>query len=204
MQSGRWLEMIAQRVERASALDRLAASAQGLGRKAVPEGPAKQVLQGTPLGHPLHPALVAVPIGAWASATLFDLLGDDAGARRLTAIGCIAALPAALAGGTDWLSTDGEQRRVGMVHAILNDAALTCYTLSWRARRRGARRRGVVLSLAGGGLLGAGSWLGGHLAYSLGVGLDTTNFLERRARNDARHADPDANTSEPASPPDAG
>jgi hypothetical protein len=87
-------------------------------RKAVPEGPAKEVLRGTPLGHPLHPALVAVPIGAWASATLFDLLGDDAGARRLTAIGCLAAVPAALAGGTDWLSTDGAQRRVGLVHAL--------------------------------------------------------------------------------------
>jgi hypothetical protein len=110
MQSGRWLEVVARRIERASALDRLAASAQGLGRKAIPEGPAKEVLQGTPLGHPLHPALVAVPIGAWASATLFDLLGDDAGARRLTAIGCLAALPAALAGGTDWLATDGDGR----------------------------------------------------------------------------------------------
>jgi len=203
MQSGRWLEVVARRIERASALDRLAASALGLGRKAVPEGPAKEVLQGTPLGHPLHPALVAVPIGAWASATLFDLLGDDAGGRRLTAIGCIAALPAALAGGTDWLSTDGEQRRVGLVHALLNDAALTCYTLSWRARHRGARSRGLVLSLAGGGLLGAGAWLGGHLAYSLGVGVDTANFLDRRAGRDARHVDADANTSEPASPTDA-
>jgi uncharacterized membrane protein len=204
MQSGRWREMVAQRIERASFLDRLAAGAQGLGRKAVPEGPVKDVLRGTPLGHPLHPALVAVPIGAWASATLFDLLGDDAAARRLTAIGCMAALPAALAGGTDWLSTDGERRRVGLVHAVLNDAALTCYTLSWRARRRGARRRGLVLSLAGGGLLGAGGWLGGHLAYSLGVGVDTTSFLDRRARNDARHADAAANTSEPASPTDTG
>ena len=190
MQSGRWLGVVAQRVERASFLDRLAAGAQGLGRKAVPEGPVKDVLRGTPLGHPLHPALVAVPIGA--------------GARRLTAIGCMAALPAALAGGTDWLSTDGEQRRVGLVHAVLNDAALTCYALSWRARRRGARRRGLVLSLAGGGLLGAGGWLGGHLAYSLGVGVDTTTFLDRRVGNDARHADGDANTSEPASPTDAG
>ena len=204
MQSGRWLEMVAQRVERASVLDRLAAGAQGLGRKAVPDGRAKEVLQGTPLGHPLHPALVAVPIGAWASATLFDLLGDDAGARRLTAIGCMTALPAALAGGTDWLSTDGEQRRVGLVHAMFNDAALTCYALSWRARRRGARRRGLVLSLAGGGLLGAGGWLGGHLAYSLGVGVDTANFLDRRAGRDARHVDADANTSEPASPTDTG
>jgi uncharacterized membrane protein len=203
MRSGRSLAMVAQRIEQASALDRLAASAQGVLRKAVPDGAAKEVLQGKPLGHPLHPALVAVPIGAWASATLFDLLGDGVGARRLTAIGCIAALPAALAGGTDWLSTDGEQRRVGMVHAVLNDAALTCYTLSWQARRRGAHRRGLVLSLAGGGLLGAGGWLGGHLAYSLGVGVDATTFLDRQARNAAIQANADENMSEPSAPTDS-
>lgn len=115
----------------------------------------------------------------------------------------MAALPAAFAGGTDWLSTDGEQRLVGLVHAVLNDAALTCYTLSWRTRRGGARRRGLVLSLAGGGLLGAGGWLGGHPAYSLGVGVDTTSFLDRRVGNDTGQADADANTREPASPTDA-
>jgi hypothetical protein len=61
----------------------------------------------------------------------------------------------------------------------------------------------LVLSLAGGGLLGAGGWLGGHLAYSLGVGVDTTSFLDRRVGNDAGQADADANMSEPG-PTDAG
>lgn len=197
MQTGRSLEMAVERVERASALDGLAASVQGLLRKAIPEGPAEDVLRGKPLGHPVHPALVAVPIGAWASATLFDLLGDEAGARRLTAIGCITALPAALAGGTDWLSTEGEQRRVGIVHGMLNDAALTSYTLSWLARRRGRRGRGFLLSLVGGGLLGAGGWLGGHLAYSQGAGVDTTAFVRRHARNEAGHGRADAKMSEP-------
>jgi uncharacterized membrane protein len=204
MQTGRSLQMVAARVERARGLDRLATRAQGWLRTAIPEGPARDVLGGEPLGHPLHPALVAVPIGAWVSAALFDLLGDDAGARRLTGIGCLAALPAALAGGTDWLATDGEQRRVGIVHAMLNDAALTCYTLSWRARRGGERRRGRRLSLLGGGLLGAAGWLGGHLAYSQGVGVDTSAFQHRQARNEANHADTEVRTNQPASPTDAG
>ena len=198
MQTRRLPEMLVERVERARALDGIAVTVQGLLRKAIPEGSVEDVLRGKPLGHPLHPALVAVPIGAWASATLFDLLGDDAGARRLTAIGCLAALPTALAGGTDWLSTDGEQRRVGVVHGMLNDAALTCYTLSWRARHRGGRGRGILLSLAGGGLLAAGGWLGGHLAYSLGAGVDTTAFLQRRSRNDAGHGGPATTMSQPA------
>lgn len=166
-------------------MDPLAARVQSWLGKAVPAGPARDVLRGKPLGHPLHPALVTVPIGAWVSATLFDLLGDDAGARRLTAIGCLAALPTALSGGADWLSTDGEQRRVGIVHAILNDVALTCYTLSWRVRRRGERSRGVRLSLVGGAVLAVGGWLGGHLAYALGVGVDTAACVDRQRRNDA-------------------
>jgi uncharacterized membrane protein len=160
-------------VEQATVLDRPAATVQGWLKKAIPDGPVADLLHGEPLGHPLHPAIVAVPLGAWASATVFDLLGDGDGARRLTAIGCIAALPAALTGGTDWRSTDGAQRRVGIVHAVVNDAALTCYTLSWWARHRGSRGRGVQLSLAGLGLVSVGGWLGGHLAFSQGVGVDT-------------------------------
>ncbi len=200
MEIGRSLETVAQRVERADTLDPLAARVQSWLGKAVPAGPARDVLRGKPLGHPLHPALVTVPIGAWASAIVFDLLGDDAGARRLTAVGCLAALPTALSGGADWLSTDGEQRRVGIVHAMLNDVALTCYTLSWRARRRGERSRGVRLSLVGGAVLAAGGWLGGHLAYSLGVGVDTAAFLGRQHRNDAGQTNAGANSTEPQAP----
>jgi nitrite reductase/ring-hydroxylating ferredoxin subunit len=33
-----------------------------------------------------------------------------------------------------------------------------------------------MLALAGAGLTGAAGWLGGHLAYALGVGVDTTAF----------------------------
>ena len=42
----------------------------------------KDLLNGVWLGHPLHPALTDVPIGAWTMSQLFDLLsiatgGDD-------------------------------------------------------------------------------------------------------------------------------
>jgi uncharacterized membrane protein len=173
------LEAIVERVEQAKGLDGLATAAQGIVRRVFADGPVGDVLRGAPLGHPLHPGLVAVPIGAWSLAPLMDILGDARAARRLTAIGCVSAIPAAACGAADWASTEGAQRRVGFVHALVNDTALTCFTLSWRARRRGERGRGVLLSLAGLGLVSAGGWLGGHLAYSLGVGVDTTAFRER-------------------------
>jgi uncharacterized membrane protein len=175
------LEALVERIEQERALDGVAGAAQGLLRRVIPDG-GIDVLRGKPLGHPLHPGLVAVPIGAWTLAPLVDLMGDARAARRLTAIGCLSAIPAAACGAADWASTEGAQRRVGLVHALVNDSALTFFTLSWRARRRGDRGRGFLLSLVGLGLLSAGGWLGGHLAYSMGVGVDTTHFRRRENR----------------------
>jgi uncharacterized membrane protein len=180
------LEKLADRVEHADMLDGVAAKVQELARRVLPP-PAEEALRGEPLGHPLHPALVAVPIGAWASASMLDLLGERSAASKLTALGCLAALPTAAAGTADWATTTGASRRTGFVHAAVNDAALMTYLMSWRARRRGRWMRGVALSLMGGGLLGVGGWLGGHLAYSQGVGVDTSEYEQRTARA-AAHA----------------
>lgn len=40
----------------------------------------------------------------------------------------------------------------------------------------GVAGSGLAASLAGASALGVGGWLGGHLAYALGVGVDTTAF----------------------------
>jgi nitrite reductase/ring-hydroxylating ferredoxin subunit/uncharacterized membrane protein len=178
MRTWRQLEQMVERVEELSVLDRPAEALNGLLRKAIPRGPIEDSLSGTPIGHPLHPVLVTVPIGAWTSSLAFDLIGDDKAARRLIAMGCVAAVPTAAAGASDWMSTQGPERRVGLVHALLNYAALGAYGMSWLARRRGRRARGVGLSLAGAGLISVSGWLGGHLSYSLGIGVDTTAFQQ--------------------------
>jgi hypothetical protein len=43
---------------------------------------------------------------------------------------------------------------------------------SYAARKRGARGRGKLLSLAGSAALGCGGWLGGHLSYTLAAGVE--------------------------------
>jgi nitrite reductase/ring-hydroxylating ferredoxin subunit/uncharacterized membrane protein len=178
MRSWGLLETLADKIEHAEAIDRVADPIVSLARKVLRKGPVEDTLSGTPLGHPLHPLLVAVPIGAWVSSAVLDSTGNAEAARRLVGFGCLAAVPAAAAGANDWSTTMGAERRVGLVHALLNDAALTSYWLSWRARRRGERAKGVALSLVGAGFLGAGGWLGGHLAYAQGVGVDTTAFQQ--------------------------
>jgi nitrite reductase/ring-hydroxylating ferredoxin subunit/uncharacterized membrane protein len=178
MRNLRMLEALADKIERADALDRLADPIVSAARKAIKKGPVEDTLSGTPLGHPLHPLLVAVPIGAWVSAAVLDGAGNAKAARRLVGFGCLAALPTAASGANDWSTTTGAERRVGLVHALLNDAALTTYLLSWRARRRGKHGKGIALSVVGAGFLGAGGWLGGHLAYAQGVGVDATSFQQ--------------------------
>jgi uncharacterized membrane protein len=90
----------------------------------------RNVLHGTWLGHPLHPLLTDVPLGAWSTSTLLDLYelstGDETfspGADAAVGIGLIGAGAAAVAGLNDWQFTNDKPKRVGALHAILNIGA---------------------------------------------------------------------------------
>src|SRR5579859_5697750 len=121
------------RLERDSRLDQAVAAGQRAARLIRP-GKVRDGLHGVWLGHPLHPVLVQVPVGAWLSASIVDLLGDDRSARRLTAAGLAAAVPAAVAGAADWSEQHEQQMRVGVVHAAANVVAMSLYGASLLAR----------------------------------------------------------------------
>jgi len=176
------LEPVVEAIESAQVLD---APAKMLGktvREIIPRGPVKDALSGTWLGHAVHPMLTDIVIGSFAGASLLDLLAPDAdgvASRRLIALGLVAYLPTAAAGANDWADTevvDDTIRRAGVVHAGGNAIAATLYFASLRARRRGARGRGVALGVAGMSVLMAGGYLGGHLTLSKGVGPAQTVF----------------------------
>jgi nitrite reductase/ring-hydroxylating ferredoxin subunit/uncharacterized membrane protein len=166
---------LVDRLAENEALDRIGKPVAAWVGKQVGTGTVKDVLSGTWLGHPLHPMLTDLPIGSWTSAFILDIIGGKRGrnaADMLVGIGIVTALPTAAAGLSDWSDTIGEDRRIGTAHAIGNVAALTLYTLSWRARRRGRRGRGVLLGFMGAGAASVGGYLGGHLVYRKGVGPD--------------------------------
>ncbi len=178
----RLLDRATSAVEGASALDPAAGVVDRVA-SVIPAGRVKDTLSGVALGHPAHPMLVTVPIGAVTSAVVLDALGDDQrAARRLVGLGLLSAVPAALSGLSDWSDTRGAERRVGIAHLALNTVGLSLLGASWWVRRPadagGAGHRGVgpVLSVAGLALLGGSGWLGGHLSYAMGVGVDTTAF----------------------------
>jgi nitrite reductase/ring-hydroxylating ferredoxin subunit/uncharacterized membrane protein len=173
------LDRLIGRIERAAVLDRVsdrvaAAVATPLSWRRV-----RNILSGTSVGHPAHPALVTLPMGSWLAASYLDVFGgarSRPAAGQLVGFGTLSALPAMLTGLSDWSYTTGAERRVGFVHAAGNYAALSCYTASWVARRRRHHRVGTWLAAAGTVTVSLTGWLGGHLSYARGVGVDTTAF----------------------------
>jgi nitrite reductase/ring-hydroxylating ferredoxin subunit/uncharacterized membrane protein len=173
------LESAMKRLEKAAALDELAGKLAGVVGPATRPRLVKNALSGTWLGHRLHPALIPVPIGFWTGALLFDLVATRRArwaADVLVGAGVAAAVPTAAAGLSDWADAEPEARRVGLVHAGVNTLALACYSASLVARLLGGRKAGFGLSLAGAAAMGAGGYLGGHLAYVQAVGVERRRF----------------------------
>ncbi|MGH9155174.1 MAG: Rieske 2Fe-2S domain-containing protein [Acidimicrobiales bacterium] len=166
---------LALRLGRIEGLDRAVEPAVRLVKRVLGPGPVKDVLSGTWLGHPLHPLLTDVPIGCFTSATVLDLVGGTEGERaadRLVGLGVLCALPTAAAGLSDWSDAQGADRRVGIVHAAANLTGVGLYAASRLARRRGRRVMGCSLGLLGMGVMTAGGYLGGHLTFARGLGVN--------------------------------
>ena len=154
---------VSDRLERAEGLDRVVEPVQQVVRK-LPPGKVRDALHGVWLGHPVHPVLVQVPVGAWMSAAFLDALGQD-GARPLIGLGLLASVPAAVAGSADWADQHEQQMRTGVVHAAANTAAITLYTGSLVARGRGRAGLGKALGYAGLAAVTVGGLLGGDISY---------------------------------------
>lgn len=163
-----WLDGLADTV--GSALDPVLGSK---GPKSL-----QDALNGVWFGHPLHPAVVVLPLGAWTSMALLDLAGLEEAADLNLKVGLLGAVGAAATGAAQW--QDARQadkpRRVGILHATLNIIATVLVALSWLLRARGARRPGVALSTIGVSISAFSAWLGGDLAYDLGIGVNHTAF----------------------------
>jgi len=141
-------------------------------------GALKNALHGVWLGHPLHPVLTDIPIGAWTTALALDAKaaasGDDSYTRAADfalAFGLAGAVGSAVTGLTDWSETDGRAKRVGLLHGLLNVAATTLVATAYVLRRRDDRGTAQALAVAGISLATAGAYLGGDLVYGERIGV---------------------------------
>jgi uncharacterized membrane protein len=142
----------------------------------------RSVLAG-PYGHPFHPIAVTIPIGAWVSSIVFDIIGffaDDPtpytfGAQVLIAIGIIGALLAAVLGFLDYsiIPSGTVAKRTALTHMVLNLGVTVLFVVNYFVRVASDHDEvsviGFILSLIGLAALGVSGWLGGKLAYHYGV-----------------------------------
>jgi len=174
VETQQWLEPVADQLQ--PAVTNALAAGGSVGPKIA------NALHGTWLGHPLHPMLTDVPIGAWTVTAVLDGLDGISGretfgrAAQITlTLGLVGAAGAALTGLADWSKIGrGGARRVGLAHGPLNTTSVACYVTSLILRRRQARRAGRGFAWLGFLISTAAAYLGGHLVYSQQIGVDHT------------------------------
>lgn len=175
VESQKWLDTVGEPLQ--SYIGSLFSNGGETGKK------VKNALNGVWLGHPLHPLLTDVPVGAWTCTFVLDTVSSARNGGSLQtaaditlATGLAAAAGAAVTGWTDWSDTYGTERKVGLLHGLTMVATVSLYAMSLAARLTGARKRGIALSNLGYGLLSAGAYVGGDEVFDIGYGVNHTAF----------------------------
>ena len=135
------------------------------------------------MGHPIHPILVAFPIGLLTTSVIFDIVHLITGGARwaeisfwMIAVGVIGGLLAAVFGLIDWLAIPSGTRAkaVGLGHGLSNVLMVAIFAASWLLRSGDPGDPAVlpiVLSFLGVGLASLGGYLGGELVFRMGIGV---------------------------------
>lgn len=155
-------------------------------------------------GHPLHPALVSIPIGAWVASVAFDVashLTDGAAflvpaAGWLLVVGLVGAAAAGLVGFLDLFAIPTGTRafRTGLLHVALTLSASGVFVLDALLRRNidTSAPTGfglLALSVVGLLVLLGGGYLGGELAFRYGVRVaEERHQTEGYQQPHSRHA----------------
>lgn len=126
-------------------------------------------------GHPIHPMLVAIPIGCFVAVLISDVVsiwGDQTFwpvmAVWLIAFGAVSALVAALFGFTDYFTAPltPQAKRTATLHMIVNLTVVVLYAAAFAVRNGNPTSTlGYVLTYVAFVLLGLSGWLGGQLVY---------------------------------------
>jgi uncharacterized membrane protein len=160
-------------------------------------------------GHPLHPMLVTLPIGAWCASLVFDVASRVVagpgflvrGSEWLIGVGIIGAMAAAIAGMLDFYLIPPNTRayRTVMIHLSLNLLVIAAFGVDFAWRYGTYHRLAAVpaaqIALSGVSLaaLAVSGYLGGKLSYQYGIRVadeqtQARGFTSRRSQ--ARTAQP--------------
>ena len=140
--------------------------------------------------HPVHPMLVAFPIGLWVFALICDVMRAVTGntAWQTVAIYCIAggivgAVAAAVPGLIDYFSIDeAAMMRIANLHLAVNLGAVVIFAINlWlRFRLQADSYLPLGLSIVGVLAIGIGGWLGGEMVYVKGMAVEAVEKLAKK------------------------
>ena len=146
--------------------------------------------------HPIHPMLVALPIGLWIFALVCDVVRAASGAANwgsvamyCVAAGIVGALLAAVPGLIDYFSIDEpEMKRIATLHLAVNLGAVVIFAVNLWLRFRLPLESNVPLALSVIGVLaiGLGGWLGGEMVYVKGMGVEAVEKLAKKVEEPQR------------------
>lgn len=161
----------------------------------------RDILQGRWLGHPLHAAVVHVPLGLWPAAFLFDLLNlagfspEFFGVLAFVAVlvGLLAVFVAVPTGWADWAGIKREKPawKLGLAHMVVNLCASVVWLVNLAVRIPGLGEgepvSGMIAGLSGIGvvLLSVGAWIGGRMVYSEGTSVARSAGAKKKLRRAA-------------------
>src|SRR2546423_1897056 len=142
--------------------------------------------------HPVHPMLVAFPIGLWVFALVCDIVRLFGGAQVWSTValyaiggGIVGALLAAIPGFIDYLSIDeAEMKRIATTHLLLGLGSVVIFGLNFwlRFRLEEGSKIPLLLSILGVLVIGFGGWLGGEMVYVKGMAVDAVEQLAKKEK----------------------
>ena len=143
----------------------------------------QDLLNGSVLGHSLHPVVVDVVIGGSTAAVLLQVLswfgvtGLRVALLWILALTWLAGLSAIVTGLTDFKDTaTGDERHVVGLHGLINIVATALFAVAFFALLSDADALAGVLLLVAYLVVGEGGFIGGHVVFKYGYMVNHNAF----------------------------
>jgi len=168
-----------------------AGAVEGIYRRLGKPGKLLQdFLNGSWLGHSLHPVLTDVVVGGFTMLVVLDLASLVFGANFAGAsliilgISILAGLGAVVSGLTDYKDTaTGDERNLATLHGWTNIIALLFYGVAFFVRLGDGLVLGQVLGIIGYLIISVGAYICGHVVFKYGYMVNYNAFSKgKRAK----------------------